>query len=160
MGHIALIMKKTYRTISSLWAAMCAGALTLLGFGCSDNEGGGNGLCMYGTPTGYFEVKGAVTDEAGNPVDNADIYVTHPEGQSGIYSFAKGKTDDKGDYLIETSDFPKTEIKVVCKPEDENLEPDSVNVKMKFEKDRKHDKDPWYSGKAKATVNFKLKKKK
>lgn len=154
-------MKKTYRTLSSLWATICAGALAVLGFGCSDkNNPWNNDLCMYGTPTGQFEVKGAVTDEAGDPVDNADIYVTHPEGQSGIYSFAKGKTDDKGDYLIETSDFPQTEIKVVCKPEDENLEPDSVNVKMKFEKDRKHDKNPWYSGKAKATVNFKLKKKK
>lgn len=154
-------MKKTYRTLSSLWATICAGALAVLGFGCSDkNNPWNNDLCMYGTPTGQFEVKGAVTDEAGNPVDNADIYVTHPEGQSGIYSFAKGKTDDKGDYLIETSDFPEPEIKVVCKPEDENLEPDSVNVKMKFEKDRKHDKNPWYSGKAKATVNFKLKNKK
>lgn len=153
-----MIMKKTYRTISSLWATICAGALAVLGFGCSDN--GGKELCMYGTPTGYFEVKGAVTDEAGDPVDNAEIYVTSPEHQSGIYSFAKGKTDDKGDYLIETSDFPKTEIKVVCKPEDTDLEPDSVNVKVKFEKDRKHDKNPWNEGTAKATVNFKLKKKK
>lgn len=49
---------------------------------------------------------------------------------------------------------------MVCKPEDENLEPDSVNVEMKFEKDRKHAKDPWYVGTAKATVDFKLKKKK
>lgn len=152
-----MIMKKTYRTISSLWATICAGALAVLGFGCSDN--GGEELCMYGTPTGHFEVKGAVTDEAGDPVDNAEIYVTHPEGQSGIYSFGKGKTDGKGNYLIETYDFPKNEIKVVCKPEDENLEPDSVNVEMKFEKDRKHAKNPWYVGTAKATVDFKLKKK-
>lgn len=152
-----MIMKKTYRTISSLWATICAGALAVLGFGCSDN--GGEELCMYGTPTGHFEVKGAVTDEVGDPVDNAEIYVTHPEGQSGIYSFGKGKTDGKGNYLIETYDFPKNEIKVVCKPEDENLEPDSVNVEMKFEKDRKHAKNPWYVGTAKATVDFKLKKK-
>lgn len=73
LGHIALIMKKTYRTISSLWATICAGALAVLGFGCSDkNNPWNNDLCMYGTPTGQFEVKGAVTDEAGNPVDNAD----------------------------------------------------------------------------------------
>lgn len=155
-----MIMKKTYRTISSLWATICASALGLLGFGCGENSPWNNELCMYGTPTGHFEVKGAVTDEAGSPIDNADIYITHPEGQSGIYSFGKGKTDDKGDYLIETTDFPEREIKVVCKPEDENLEPDSVNVKVKFEKDRKHDKNPWNEGTAKATVNFKLKKKK
>lgn len=45
--------------------------LALLGFSCSDN-----GECMYGTPSGSFEVKGIVAHAGGNPVEGAEVKAT------------------------------------------------------------------------------------
>ena len=48
-------------------------------------------------------------------------------------------------------------MKVVCIPEDNRLEPDSVEVELKFIRD-KDDENIWYMGKSTATVDFNLKK--
>lgn len=52
------------RTLQSFASRMCIAMLAVLGFSCSDDEEE-NILCMYGTPTGTFEVKGQVTDAEG-----------------------------------------------------------------------------------------------
>ncbi|MDE5996979.1 MAG: radical SAM-associated putative lipoprotein [Muribaculaceae bacterium] len=130
-------------------STICSSFLTLLGFSsCSESA------VMYGMPTGDFVVRGAVTDENGNEVRNAEIRVTHPEVPSGIFCLGESTTDSKGNYEIKGNEF-LTEIKVVCIPETSDLKPDSVNVKMKYKDADKH--DSWDYGHADATVNFTLK---
>lgn len=130
-------------------STICSSFLALLGFSsCSESA------LMYGMPTGSFVVKGAVTDEDGNEVRNAEIRVTYPEAPSGIYCLGESTTDSKGNYEIKGNEL-LPEIKVVCIPETSDLQPDSVNVKMKYKDADKH--DSWDYGHADATVNFTLK---
>lgn len=128
---------------------ICSPLLTLLGFSCSSDHG-----LMYGMPIGNFEVKGSVTDNVGNEVYNAEIRVTYPEASSGIYKLEKTRTDTKGNYEIKGNNF-LPEMKVVCIPEDTDLQPDSVIVKMDYKDQDKH--NSWDHGHAEKTVNFKLK---
>lgn len=130
--------------------------IALLGFGCSSSENEGD---MYGTPIGSFEFKGKVTDETGKSVEDATIKVTEPKGMSGVYSMTEGKTDESGDYIVEGSTFPIDSYKVVCLPDNPELQADSVMVDVEYIKDKKDKKNPWYAGHADATVDFKLKKK-
>ena len=130
-------------------STICSSFLTLLGFSCSSES-----ALMYGMPTGSFVVKGAVTDENGNEVRNAEIRVTHPDLPSGIFYMGESTTDSKGNYEIKGYEV-LSEMKVVCIPETSDLQPDSVNVKMKYKDADKH--HPWDYGHADATVNFTLK---
>ena len=132
-------------------ASICSAVLSLLGFGCSSFH---EPEVMYGIPTGDFEVKGTVTDEAGGEVSKAEIRVTVPESPSGIFSLAATSTDSKGNYEVKGYEF-LPEIKVVCIPEEAGLQPDSVIVKMDFKKPDKHNEWDW--GHSEATVNFTLK---
>ena len=131
------------------FTTFCSAILSLFGFSCcSETE------CMYGTPTGDFEIKGTVTDAGGNEIHNAEIRVTYPEAPSGIYRFGETATDSKGNYEIKGHEFlPK--MKVVCLPENTDLQPDSVIVKMNYKDPDKH--NSWDHGHAEATVNFTLK---
>lgn len=129
-------------------STICYTFLSLFGFSCSSEQ------CMYGTPIGDFEIKGAVTDEAGKEVHKAEIRVTYPDTPSGIYCFKETSTDSKGNYEINGYEY-LTEMKVVCIPENTDLQPDSVIVKMNYKDADKH--DPWDRGHAEATVNFTLK---
>lgn len=145
-------MKRFKVTISNLLSRLCAAGVTLLGFNsCANDE------VMYGQPYGTFEVKGSVTESNGNSAVDAEIRVTFPEAPSGVYSLASTSTDDNGDYELQAHDF-LPEVKVVCIPDDTSLEADSVVVGMKYHKDA-NDKDYWYVGSARKTVDFKLKKK-
>lgn len=128
---------------------ICSTLLSLLGFSCScESE------VMYGMPTGDFEVKGTVTDEAGNEAYKAEIRVTHPEAPSDIYRLGETATDTKGNYEIKGHEF-LPEMKVVCIPENAELQPDSVIVKMNYKNPDKH--NSWNHGHAETTVNFTLK---
>ncbi|MDE7419313.1 MAG: radical SAM-associated putative lipoprotein [Muribaculaceae bacterium] len=130
-------------------STICSSFLTLLGFSsCSESA------LMYGMPTGNFVVKGAVTDEDGNEVRNTEIRVTYPDTPSGIYYLEETITDSKGYYEIKGYEL-LPEIKVVCIPETSDLQPDSVNVKMKYKDADKH--NSWDYGHADASVNFTLK---
>ena len=131
--------------------SICSAVLSLLGFGCSSFH---EPEVMYGIPTGDFEVKGTVTDEAGGEVSKAEIRVTVPESPSGIFSLAGTTTDLKGNYEIKGYDF-LPELKVVCIPEDSALQPDSIIVKMDYKNADKP--NSWDHGQATATVNFTLK---
>ena len=131
------------------FATIGSALLSLLGFSCtSESE------VMYGMPTGDFEIKGAVTDEQGKEINHAEIRVTHPDVPSGIHRFGETSTDSKGNYEIKGHEF-LPEMKVVCLPENDDLQPDSTIVKMNYKDPDKH--NSWDHGHAEATVNFTLK---
>ncbi|MBD5324396.1 MAG: hypothetical protein HDS02_06110 [Bacteroides sp.] len=149
---------KSNLSISSIITRSYALFLALLGFSCSDGEG----ECMYGTPTGSFEVKGAVTTEDGTPLPEAVIRVTTPEAPSGIWSYANTATDKEGSYIIQTDKVLTQKLKIVCISLDKDFDSDSIIMPVKFQFDNDHPKDkkdPWYIGHADLTVDFKLKAK-
>ncbi|MDE6368557.1 MAG: radical SAM-associated putative lipoprotein [Muribaculaceae bacterium] len=150
-------MKTFNRKISSLISKLCAACLAVLGYSCSSSSS--DIPLMYGMPVGDFEIKGSVTDEDGDAVENAEIRVTYAEAPSGLYSPFRTRTDEKGKYQIEERLW-RSELKVVCVPNNSTNEADSVIVKLDYKHDGIHeDKDAWYEGFAEETVNFKLKKK-
>lgn len=136
---------------------MCIALLAVLGFSCSDDEEE-NILCMYGTPTGTFEVKGQVTDAEGKPVADAEVRVTMPEASSIPYSYAKGVTDAAGSFSLECSGVTigkGSKLKVVCIPAAATLEADSMLVGVK----QIEEGNGWYTGKWAATASFRLQSK-
>lgn len=149
-------MKKKYIRVSSLLSHFCALALPFLGFGCSEGEGGEP--CMYGTPTGSFEIKGKVTMEDGSDVRNTVIRVTESEVRSDEFYISEESIDTQGQYCVKSSYFPIDRMKVVCIPDSKELEPDSTIVELKYVKD-KNNNNPWYNGHAEATADFIIKKK-
>ena len=148
-------MKSKFRLsamLSPLWFAL----LALLGYGCDNN-----GELMYACPYGSWEIKGEVTDEENKPVADARILVIYPEMNSSQFDSPEFEdcwvmTDKSGRYISENGGFPST-LKVVCIPDDPVLRSDSTMVELKYSGKKK--KDPWNWGSAKATVDFKLKKK-
>lgn len=145
-------MKQFKVNISSLLTRICAAGVALLGFNSCANE-----ECMYGTPYGTFEIKGSVTTENGEAVDNASIRFADPNAPSGLYPYDTSSTNNRGDYEIKGHGF-YPDLKVVCVPENEALEADSVVVNMDYISKSKK-KDPWDSGHAEKIVDFKLKNK-
>lgn len=142
---------------STLFSRLCAAGLAVLGFGCSSDEPGDEELVfMYGTLTGRFEIKGKVTTENGKDVPNAEVRVTVPEQSSSVYPIVITKAGEDGYYTINGSDY-FNQLKVVCIPEDSNLEADSTIVDLKYINGDKG--SGWYRGEAEATVDFKLKNK-
>lgn len=146
-------MKLIEKRHSSLLSALCYALLSLLGFSCSSPE---DIYYMYGSPSGDFEIKGAVTSEDGSAVGDAEIRVTGPDTPSGIYSIQATKTKPNGRYEAKGETYGHSQLKVVCIPSDPMLEPDSVIVKLNYNKDNA---GTWYVGEAKETVDFKLKAK-
>lgn len=150
---------KLHSALSTIITRCFAIILAWLGFSCSDSHED-----MYGTPTGTFEVKGAVTTDEGTPVPDAVIRVTAPELPSGVWSLANTTTDKMGAYDVE-NDKPFTvssQLKIVCLSPDAAYDSDSVFVPVKYEFDENHPKnkkDFWYKGHADLNVNFQLKPK-
>lgn len=141
-----------------LISKLSAIGLALLGIGCSSDEPGGDDIiCMYGTPTGSFSIKGKVTSEDGKAVPGATIRVTDSKIPSGIWSYGEVVTGSDGEYEIKSSSAGYKDMKVVCLPSGVELEADSIVTEMEY---KGKDKDNiWYIGHADATVDFKLKKK-
>lgn len=142
--------------IPAIISRLCALCMGLLGFGCSslNNEPED----MYGTPTGEWEIKGMVTDEAGKTVPDANIKVALPDEDSNRFSITTVETDDGGNYVVRDKEYgPYSCLKVVCIPEDPNLSSDSTIVKLKYVKDKDSKSNFWFIGKAEATVDFVLK---
>lgn len=148
-------MKRINSVISDWLARVVAVVLAAFGFSCGDNEA----PCMYGTPTGDFEVSGSVTDANDNPVEGAEIRVTKKDCPSTAYSEGTTKTNSDGTYIMsKEGTIPHDVWKVVCIPPDDSLEPDSTNVRVKYVK-IKDKKDAWmYVGETSFEANFKLKK--
>lgn len=138
--------------LSTFFTAIFSALLSLLGYGCSLSH---DEPCMYGMPTGDFEIKGAVTTEDGNAVGNAEIRVTSRDIPSGIYSHETTTTNADGQYIVKGESYAESELKIVCIPATAELEPDSVIVKMHYNKDKN---ETWYVGSAEEKVDFKLTK--
>ncbi len=143
---------------SSFLSRICAAFITLLGFGCSSDEPGDESglICMYGCPTGTFEIKGKVSAGNENKPVEAVIKVTEPNCDSGAFYFTSVQTGVSGKYEATLSGSVFDEVKVVCLPVDTRLEADSTFVTLNYIK-RKDDHNEWSLGTAEATVNFNLK---
>lgn len=154
-------MKKISIKAGNIVRSMLAGAISLLGFAACDDpedpDNGGGMVCMYGTPTGYYEIKGSVTAESGSPVENARV-ILRRISKGRVYT-ERGDTvltDNNGSYLLHRSGFPLADIRIVCQPQSDALEADSVNLTVEF----KDGDRAWFEDTARETVNFKLKNKK
>lgn len=153
-------MKKISIKAGNIIHSMLAGVISLLGFtACDDPEDpddGGGMICMYGTPTGYYEIKGSVIAETGTPVENARVILRHiNEHNINTYYGDTVFTNSDGLYKMTTGGWPDENIRVVCQPQNDALEADSVDLTVEF----KDGQGAWDSGTARETVNFKLKKK-
>ena len=149
-------MKLIKRHISSFLTGICSALLSLLGFSCSSSPNEPDYPVMYGMPTGSFEIKGAVTDENGEDIENAEIRVC-PSDEPSYLTNLTGKTDADGNYTISAPGILR-KAKVVCIPEKNSLEPDSVVVELEYKDKDKYD-NSWYMGHAEKTVDFILKSK-
>ena len=148
--------------------------LALLGIGgCgemnSDPEGLNN-MCMYGTPTAHYSVKGQVTDADGSPIPDINvsffgIYYGSPGTRAGVDPFRVNlKTDSKGAYEWDSAHFPYPQVRVQFDDTDGpanggEFESTNTLVNVTFVKDKK-DTNVWNSGNANINVpTIKLKKK-
>lgn len=125
---------------------------------------------MYGSPTALFSVKGKVTDEQGNPIQNLEVNlygVDSYEGQDYVIPNYRepARTDKTGTFFIEMSDSPFTTVQVNVQDVDGaanggEFASDSVRTSnYSFLKD-KTDKNMWSVGKADITIpDIRLKKK-
>lgn len=139
-----------------LISKLSAIGLALLGFSCSSDEPE-ELICMYGTPTGSFNIKGKVTSEDGKAVPGATIRVTPSDVPSGLWSYGEVVTGTGGEYEIKSSSAGYKDMKVVCLPSGVELEADSIVTEMEYKGKDKN--NIWNIGHADATVDFKLKKK-
>ncbi len=153
---------------SSFWASICATILGLLGVSCSnEDEPDGGLICMYGTPTATFEIKGRVTTEKENigvpdaVIKVMNIPVPNPyfpeEDLPKSYTYFRTVTDGFGFYSATSSLYPVDRVKVACVPLVSTFQPDTVIVELKYIKN--DNSDDWDEGTATAEVNFKLKEK-
>lgn len=145
-------MKKIQIRAAAFAAKLCGVGLALLGFSACDNDT----REMYGTPTGTFQIKGEVTDENGDPVEDADVEVKEVYNSGKARIVAKGKTNKEGDYSIEQDGKPLSTVRVVCQPTKASaLEADSTETNLQYN----GGDGSWNIGNAEATVNLRLKKK-
>lgn len=146
---------KTKISLSAIVSRVCVALMALLGYSC-DNIGEDSPLMMYGCPTGTWEIKGDVTDEANEPVNDATIKITYPNANSTDCIVGEAKTDKAGFY-VSTGYESAGILKVVCIPGNRELKADSMVVKLEYSGGDKN--NIWDMGSASATVDFKLKKK-
>lgn len=148
------------KNISKLFTGICSVILAILGYSCSKSDDSDLPV-MYGMPTGSFEIKGYVTTQEGEKVNNAEIRVTPPYFPSGECSDKEiTRTGHNGFYDIKCDMMTLESVKVVCLPCDSKLEADSVVVDMHYIIDPSKKDNSWYIGHAEETVNFTLKEKK
>ncbi len=163
------------KKIRSGWMNFCHKAfgsiLVMLGFSSCENglwgDIVGGGVCMYGTPSADYTVKGTLVDEAGKPVTSASVTVRNL-GPGGVYvdeykelynneyMNTTVKSDAEGEYSITVNDFPRDDMVFRVVVKDEAHKADSVEVKMGAPND--DNDDAWYSGEAVKVVDFILKK--
>jgi len=84
--------------------ALAATLLSLLGFAScsssSDHED--DMICLYGTPTSSFQVKGNVTDENGAPIQGIKAIIGNTfNDDNTVYRQDSAYTDSKGNYTID-----------------------------------------------------------
>ncbi len=149
-------MKQVKDIFGRFITSLLSGILGVLGFSSCSNEGNEPEL-MYGTPTGSFEVKGAVTDRDGNPISGVYIINRRGSSRSGGYSLPgdTAETDANGSYTLNSKDFNAASLKLVCDPNGNEYEADSTNVALNYT----GGDGKWNIGHAVTSQNFTLRKK-
>lgn len=142
--------------ISAAISQLCTVLLSLLGYNCSSSPFN-EPADMYGTPYSTFELKGTVTNEEGQPVEEAEIKAMKPWSVSTWELVSKTVTDGSGSYFLSGSIFGSDSLKIVCIPAGNAYLSDSITVAMNFKYDDEHKHTDWYRGHATLTVDFKLK---
>ena len=138
-------------------SAILAGALSLLGFSCT-NFGGKE---MYGVPSADFEVKGRVSDSENRPLEDIKVTVRVDDGRA-----VPSITDSEGRYAIRTDVFVARDCRAWVKAEDIDgdggggrFEADSVSVDVE-RSDFKGASGDWYNGAAVKEVDIILEREK
>ena len=160
-------MKRFSRKYNSRRFGIWSMVLALLGItsGCHYFEP----VCMYGSPSARYSVKGTVTDENGSPLQGIGVTIsgmnTGANEQEGFPMADTLRTDAAGIYTLNTQNYPWEDLKIRTFDTDGEAHggqfaPDSATVTgYSFKKDKKDD-DGWYEGEANIEVpDIKLKKK-
>jgi len=126
----------------------------------------------YGTPSADYEIKGTVTDSImATPIQNARVIITqthsYPNGVqtiSHIDTMAVKQTDNGGKYDIQVGSFPLEEVTFHLKVDDIDGSANGGDFVTQekdvlFKSSELAGGKGWYAGKAKKTVDIKLKKK-
>ena len=141
--------------------------LSALGFSaCSENgdnpKKGDDILCMYGTPTTEYIVKGKVTDDAGVPIKGIVI------SSKDVSSFNDGSglsavTDDNGTFTTnKMKDFGLSGTLVFTDTDGEANGGDFATLEVnmdKLPKTQTKEADGWFRGEYEVTADVKLEKK-
>ena len=134
--------------------------LGLLGFAGCESETEIRGGLMYGTPYVEYEVKGTVTDDSYNTLENVEVKLIKPyfddkwesqiTNQNGQYEFPPKRLDLRDTLCVKL-------VATDCYDEYQN--DTAIVTFMRGDFSHKKKKESWYSGTAEKTVNFTLKKK-
>ncbi len=143
-------MKKIQIRAAAFAAKLCGFGVAALGFSSCDSD-----VCMYGTGPSTFDseitVKGEVSTEENNPVENAEITVKYTTG----HKIATGNTDSSGQYEATGKMVSTDKVRVVCTPDEKSgLEADSTDVELQLAVDKEGQLTSIID-----RVDFKLKKK-
>ncbi len=132
--------------------------LALFGFGCvSCVEYGVPPLVKYGSPYNTLEATGKVTDENAKPLENIRVRIKTKSGAEmhEIY------TDADGEYatdMLGGSPYLDS-VDIVASDTADVYAPDSVRVKLTYDKSGVAKDDYWNQGAASIYQDFQLKKK-
>ncbi|MBQ7422909.1 MAG: radical SAM-associated putative lipoprotein [Prevotella sp.] len=140
--------------------------MVALGFMSCSEDGPGREVCLYGSPTMSFLVKGRVADEAGKPLKGINIKLKEGMGYNGGCLMDSVFTDVEGHFqtkaLVNTVLSPYTKIIFDDVDGEENggtFVSDTVDIdKLDREKVRESD-GHWYQGEYVITADWKLKRK-
>ena len=138
--------------------AVIAFLLSMLGFSSCNfvmKYGTPNDItCKYGTPYAEIEATGKITNEENEPIKSARVVLKE------MYD-TEGYTDENGIYDIHVTDiFPKDSVSIVVSDTDGVYEPDSVRIKIDYDRNDTNKNDGFYEGKASINQDFRLKKNK
>ena len=131
----------------------------LLGFGmtgCVHKYGSPDFRVEYGCPYATLDVKGKVTDEASQPIENIRV-VTHSRYTDDAM---ETYTDENGNYQFDqTSVFPVDSVDIIATDTAGVYASDSVRVGVSYDRTGVSKEDHWNSGEGTAYHDVQLKKK-
>ena len=136
-----------FRKVNALLGAV----LSLLGCNSCSVE---DEPALYGCPYAYYQVEGAVMDEAGNPLK--DIQVVSKRASDYYYGLDTVYTQADGTFKVERKSIDQDSIRVVVEDLNGVFAPDSVNVELSL---TKKGKDGWCVGTYVGEAIIKMKKK-
>ena len=113
-------------------------------------------IAEYGCPYATLEVKGKVTDEASQPIENIRV-VTHSRyTDDGVETY----TDENGNYQFDQSSvFPVDSVDIIATDTAGIYAPDSVRVGVTYDRTGVSEEDHWNEGEGSVYHDFQLKKK-